>query len=82
MLCVHKHMDTYPETMSVMMRVFMGSMTPRGYADLRTSLQISLTKKGSGGVRAPWRFTLTRVSRVWGVLHIHISPRLEVTQRE
>ena len=43
MLYVHKHRNTSPETMSVdahsmMMRVFIGSMTPRGSTDLRTSL--------------------------------------------
>ena len=33
---------------SMMMSVFMGSMTPRGSADLQTSLQISLTRGSSG----------------------------------
>ena len=47
---------------STHMRVFMRRMT-WGSADLRTSLQINLTE-GPGGVRAPWGFTLARVSRV------------------
>ena len=55
MLCIHKHRDTFPETMgadvhSMMMRVFMGSMTLRGFTNLRTSLQITLTKEGLKGV--------------------------------
>ena len=55
---VHKHRDTSLETMSVdvhsmMMRVFMGSMTPRGSVDLRTSLQISLTREGLGVCEPP-----------------------------
>ena len=55
MLCAHKHRNTSPETMSanahsMMMRVFMGRMTPRSSTDLRTSLQISLTREGLGGV--------------------------------
>ena len=58
MLYVYKHRDTSLETMSVdmhdmMMRVFMGSMTPRDFIDLWTSLQISLTRDGPGGVQAP-----------------------------
>ena len=36
----------------MMMRVFMGSMTPRGSIDLQMSLQSSLTREGLGGVRA------------------------------
>ena len=57
MLYVYKHRDTSLETMSVdmhnmMMRVFMGSMTPRDFVDLRTSVQISLTRDGPGGVGA------------------------------
>ena len=57
MLYVQKHRDTFSETMSVdahnmMMRVFMGSMTPRGSIDLQMSLQSSLTREGLGGVRA------------------------------
>ena len=68
MLYVHKHRDTSSKTMSadahsMMMSVFMGSMTPRGSADLQTSLQISLTGEGPGGVQAPWEFTLACVGR-------------------
>ena len=42
-LYVHKHRDTSPETMSsdahsMMMMVFMGSMTLWSFADLQTSL--------------------------------------------
>ena len=71
MLYVHKHWDTSPKTMSpdaysMLMRVFMGSMTPRGSADLRTSIHISLTREDPGGVRAPQRFTLAHVDRVQG----------------
>ena len=57
-LCVHIHRDTSPFMMmsadahSMMMRVFMGSMILWGSADLRTSLQISLTIEGPG-VREP-----------------------------
>ena len=43
---------------SMMMRVFIGSMTPRGSTELQTWLHISLTKEDLGGVRAPWRFIL------------------------
>ena len=58
-LCVHIHRNTSPfmimsaNTRNMMMRVFMGSMTLRGFADLQTSLQISLTREGPTGVRAP-----------------------------
>lgn len=73
----HKHMATSPrddsaDAHSMMMsvnahnmssRVFMRYMTLWGFIDLRTSLQISLTR-GSRGVRAPWGFTLARVGRL------------------
>ena len=87
MLYVYKHRDTYPETMStdahsMMMRVFMGSITPRGFADFLMSLQISLTKKGPGVCDALG----DSHSHVWvvcrEVLHIHTSLRLEATRRE
>ena len=69
MLYVHKHRDTFSETMSVdahnmMMRVFMGSMTPRGSIDLQMSLQSSLTREGLGGVRAQKIHTRTYGSYV------------------
>ena len=69
MLYVHKHKDTSPETMSpnpysILMRVFMGSMKLRDSIDLRTSIQISLTREDPGAVQAPQRFTLARVGRV------------------
>ena len=87
MLYVHKHRHTSLKTMSpdaysMLMRVFMGSMTPRGSADLRTSIHISLTREDPGGVRAPRDLH----SHVWvvcrQVLHIQNSPRLEVIPRE
>ena len=69
MLYVHKHRDTSPDTMSadaqsMMIRVFMGSMTLRGSADLQTSLQISLTREGLGVVRVPKNSHSARVGHV------------------
>ena len=57
-LSVHKYRDTSLEMMSadvhsMMMVVFMGSMTPRGFADLRTFLHISLTSEGPGVCELP-----------------------------
>ena len=50
------------------MRVFMRYMTLWGFADLRTSLQISLTR-GSRGYASAWGFMLA----FWLALGIHVG---------
>ena len=69
MLCVYKHRNTFNRDDEFGREQYddesdHGKHDSRGSANLRRSLQSSLTREGLGGVRSLWGFTFARVGRV------------------